>query len=120
MQRDFEAMNNEAKADAYYEARDERRKQDEAEDAARHGRVMTAFENPPIPVRAWDWSAWIDGREEWLTGRGRTEAEAIADLLEQADEAQDAPAARPVAREIVSDPFADIRSGRYFGLEVKQ
>jgi hypothetical protein len=64
--------------------------------------IMTAFEHPPIPVRDFDWSAWIDGREEWLTGRGRTEAAAIADLreqIEEADEAQDAPAPKPAVSE---------------------
>lgn len=49
--------------------------------------VLTCFEYPPIPMRNFDWSAWIAGREEWLTGRGPTEAAAIADLKEQIEEA---------------------------------
>jgi hypothetical protein len=48
--------------------------------------IKTAFENPPIPIRCFDWSAWIDGREEWLVGRGETEAEAISDLQEQLED----------------------------------
>ncbi len=83
-----------------------------------YGRVMTAFSYLPIPVRTEDWSAWIDGQEEGKTGRGPTEAAAIADLLEQLDQAaQDAPARKPAARE---DVFAAFRSGAYFGLEVKR
>jgi hypothetical protein len=46
----------------------------------------TANDWPPIPTAAFDWSAWIDGREEWKTGRGPTEAEAIRDLLLRIEE----------------------------------
>lgn len=30
-----------------------------------------------------EWLAYFDGREEWLVGRGPTESEAVADLLQQ-------------------------------------
>jgi hypothetical protein len=45
--------------------------------------VKTNFDYPPIPIRSMDWSAWLDGREEWHIGRGATESAAIADLREQ-------------------------------------
>jgi hypothetical protein len=37
---------------------------------------------PPIPLRNFDWAAWIDGDEELGTGRGATKQEAINDLLD--------------------------------------
>ncbi len=55
-------------------------------------RIRTAFDYPPIPVRNFDWSAvddnTYDGAEDSkppanLVGRGTSEAEAIADLLDQ-------------------------------------
>lgn len=44
-------------------------------------------ECPPIPSRMFDWCAWFDdvGADESEYGYGRTEEEAIADLLEAAD-----------------------------------
>lgn len=49
-------------------------------------KIVTSFDNPPIPVRSCDWSACYDGFEEdGPTGRGATEAEAIADLTESYD-----------------------------------
>jgi hypothetical protein len=45
--------------------------------------IVTNFDHPPIPIRTQDWSAWIDGQEEWKVGRGGTELEAILDLHEQ-------------------------------------
>jgi hypothetical protein len=45
--------------------------------------IVTEFVYPPIPIRTFDWSAVRDGYEGGdLIGRGATEAEAIADLLE--------------------------------------
>ena len=56
--------------------------------------LATSFDYPPMPTRSMDWSA-INSRtfdadwdgERYVTrcpiGRGETEAEAIADLLEQ-------------------------------------
>lgn len=44
-------------------------------------RIRTSFVHPPIPDRSYDWAAWIDGEEEGATGRGRTESDAVAELL---------------------------------------
>ena len=44
-------------------------------------KVMTAHVFPPIPIRMFDWAAWFDGCEEGPTGTGRTEDDAVADLL---------------------------------------
>lgn len=47
-------------------------------------KILTSYECPPIPVREYDWSA---AREDWdldePIGYGRTEQEAIDDLLEK-------------------------------------
>jgi hypothetical protein len=45
--------------------------------------IRTRHEYPPIPDRRFDWCAWYDGDdgEHVDTGWGRTEAEAVADLL---------------------------------------
>jgi hypothetical protein len=44
--------------------------------------IVTSHDRPPIPDRRFDWCAYRDGREEdGPYGWGRTEAEAIADLL---------------------------------------
>jgi hypothetical protein len=47
-------------------------------------KIITSQDCPPIPVRDYDWSA---SREDWdkgdLIGYGRTEKDAIDDLLEQ-------------------------------------
>ena len=49
--------------------------------------VSTAFVHPPIPPRQFDWSATLDGYEPGdPIGRGKTEAEAIADLEGQLDD----------------------------------
>ena len=48
--------------------------------------IQTDFVHPPIPDRRCDWQA-IDADthdgESGPVGRGRTEAEAVADLMEQ-------------------------------------
>lgn len=45
-------------------------------------KIVTDHVFPPIPVREFDWSAHFDGQEEGGPyGRGRTEQEAILDLL---------------------------------------
>ena len=48
--------------------------------------IKTAFIYPPIPSRNFDYTAWIDGHEEWLQGYGPTAALAIQDLQEQIEE----------------------------------
>jgi len=40
---------------------------------------------PPIPIRDYDWQAWVDGEEE-VSVWGRTEEAAVADLKEQLDQ----------------------------------
>jgi hypothetical protein len=60
-----------------------------------HAKVIhTEHVYPPIPERSWDWSAVFDGYDgapdsRDMIGRGRTEQAAIADLVEQANEACD-------------------------------
>ena len=51
--------------------------------------IKTSCIYPPIPIRSYDWMAWVDGREEdtWLQGYGATEAQAIAELRERIEEA---------------------------------
>lgn len=45
-------------------------------------KIVTSFVYPPIPIRTSDWCAYRDGLEEAGNyGWGRTEQEAIADLL---------------------------------------
>lgn len=46
--------------------------------------IQTHYIFPPIPLRQFDWTAYRD--PEGPAGYGRTEQEAIADLLEQEDE----------------------------------
>ncbi|CAB4130545.1 hypothetical protein UFOVP130_13 [uncultured Caudovirales phage] len=48
--------------------------------------IRTSFDYPPIPTRELDWSAWVDGREEWKTGRGPTEVHAVIALIEDIEE----------------------------------
>ncbi len=55
--------------------------------------IVTTFVYPPIPYRQMDWSARFADDEPDLdyqptTGWGRTEADAIADLLEIAADAE--------------------------------
>ncbi|WP_164749177.1 hypothetical protein [Mesorhizobium sp. M1A.F.Ca.IN.020.04.1.1] len=47
-------------------------------------KVITSHIFPPIPVRCFDWCAWFDdlGADCSPYGYGRTEEEAIEDLLE--------------------------------------
>ena len=47
-------------------------------------RIRTSHDYPPIPIRTFDWSAWIDGHEEnGPYGQGPTRDIATADLIEQ-------------------------------------
>lgn len=43
-------------------------------------KILTKHDPPPIPDRSLDWSAWVDGQDEDVTGWGATESEAIAEL----------------------------------------
>jgi hypothetical protein len=52
-------------------------------------RVVTRHVYPPIPCRAFDWEASLEGREgdeDAPRGWGATEAEAVADLTEQLED----------------------------------
>lgn len=50
-------------------------------------RIRTINIYPPIPVRTSDWCAYFDGEEEaGGYGYGRTEAEAVADFINNLDE----------------------------------
>ena len=53
-----------------------------------HGkRVVTSHICPPIPFRSMDWCAYFDGEEErGGYGYGSTEAEAIADFINNLDD----------------------------------
>lgn len=58
-------------------------------------KIKTSHDYPPIPIRAFDWSAIDDDTydgEGCPVGHGATEAEAIADLLEQIEDRADEPA----------------------------
>jgi len=47
-------------------------------------KIITSFENPPIPIRNYDWSACREDYDEGdLIGTGETEQNATNDLLEQ-------------------------------------
>jgi hypothetical protein len=49
--------------------------------------VKTECIRPPIPIRNFDWVAWIDGEEEnGKHGYGETEKQATDDLLTQLGE----------------------------------
>jgi hypothetical protein len=46
--------------------------------------IKTSFLFPPIPIRSFDWSACLDGREEnGPYGFGVSREIAVADLLQQ-------------------------------------
>jgi hypothetical protein len=48
--------------------------------------IKTEYVNPPIPSRNFDWQAtfnWQDGDDD-LRGHGKTEADAVLDLLQNA------------------------------------
>lgn len=53
-------------------------------------RIRTSFNHPPIPDRRFDWSAWVDGEEESnIMGRGKTESEAVSELITTLDEIEE-------------------------------
>lgn len=49
--------------------------------------IITENIHPPIPTRNYDWQAYVEGQEEGACGYGATKQEAIADLMEQNEEA---------------------------------
>jgi len=57
--------------------------------AYRHNgrKIVTSHLRPPIPFMAMDWCAYFDGEEELGGyGYGRTEAEAVADFIDNLDD----------------------------------
>ena len=47
-------------------------------------KIITSHEYPPIPIRDYDWAAYRDNYDEGdLIGYGKTEQEAIQDLISQ-------------------------------------
>lgn len=49
--------------------------------------VVVEFVYPPVPVRSWDWMAYVDGREEsGPYGHGATRDEAVEALFEEIEE----------------------------------
>jgi len=57
---------------------------DAAEAETRMSPIKTEFVYPPIPIRQFDWRAYLDGGEEsGPYGYGVTEEAAVADLREQ-------------------------------------
>lgn len=53
-------------------------------------RIVTSYQNPPIPTRELDWCAHYDGEEEAGNyGWGPTDADAIADFIENCAEDHD-------------------------------
>lgn len=53
----------------------------------RRPKIVTSYPNPPIPFRSHDWCAYYDGDEEGQDyGWGATEAEAVADFIENCQE----------------------------------
>ena len=58
-------------------------------------KIITEYVHPPIPYRNNDWRATREGDDEdYIVGWGATEAEAIADLLDEEAAAQDEAEAR--------------------------
>lgn len=54
-----------------------------------HMDIVTTYICPPIPTRAFDWTATQDGYEPGdPIGYGRTQQEAIDDLLDQLEDTQ--------------------------------
>jgi len=50
-------------------------------------KIITSYDYPPIPIRDYDWSAIRDDYEPGdLIGTGRTEQDAIDDLVRQENE----------------------------------
>ena len=50
-------------------------------------KIITSFDYPPIPIRDYDWSAIREDYDEGdLIGTGRTEQDAINDLVFQENE----------------------------------
>lgn len=51
--------------------------------------IKTAHVCPPIPLRDFDWLAYVKDQESSLRGWGKTQIDAICNLLEQIEEGED-------------------------------
>ncbi len=52
-------------------------------------KISTNYIFPSIPLRDFDWIAYIEGEEELnINGFGKTEKEAISNLIEQLNESE--------------------------------
>ena len=55
--------------------------------------IKTSHDNPSIPTREHDWSAWFDWAspddDHFISGNGETEHAAVADLIQKAAEANE-------------------------------
>jgi hypothetical protein len=50
-------------------------------------KIVTKYDPKPIPVRNFDWVAWFDDEEEkGEYGYGKTELEAVSELLDEYSE----------------------------------
>jgi hypothetical protein len=50
-------------------------------------KIITSYDFPPVPLRRFDWSAYLEAYEPGAPlGHGATEEAAIADLLEQLEQ----------------------------------
>jgi hypothetical protein len=75
--------------------------------------IRTEHVYPPIPIRDFDWSAARDGYEPGAPiGYGRTEAEAIAALLEKEDERNDGGCPHGAVDAIFCTPCMDAQAVR--------
>ena len=64
-------------------------------------KIITHYDPPPIPYRGWDYCAMREGDTgEDLTGHGATEQDAIDDLLDREDCAQDEAEARAARKAV--------------------
>ena len=57
-------------------------------DGEKYIAVETKYVHPPIPERSKDWEACVEGKEEWVTGRGATMQSAVIDLMSRIQEAK--------------------------------
>lgn len=79
-------------------------------------RIITTFVYPPIPIRTMDWQAHYDDDDDptdghqCATGHGRTETEAVIDLIENHPRYPDCE--RDLPRTLARRPLPDPRTQR--------
>lgn len=52
-------------------------------------KIIAVNVRPPIPVRDFDWVAYVDGQEEGCSGHGATKAGALCDIAEMLADSDD-------------------------------